>query len=147
MLSTTASYAIRALSCLANVHPGQAMLGRELAEMADVPANYLGKILLVLKNAGYVEATRGTGGGYRLSRSPDNISLMQLVELFDPQAANDECLLDTSRPCNKGQPCPVHERWNLVKRTYQVFLQTTTLREVAGAGPSREEESDDRSSR
>ena len=68
MLSTTSQYAIRALSHLARMQHGEAVLGRDLAERASVPVNYLSKIMLVMRNAGLVQATRGAGGGYRLAR-------------------------------------------------------------------------------
>ncbi len=146
MLSTTTSYAVRALSCLAKTGDNNAILGRELAEMAEVPANYLSKILLVLKRAGFVEATRGTGGGYRLDRSPQDISLMQIAELFDPQGALHGCLFDASKPCSEDHLCPAHEGWYEVKRVYREFLETTTLAALVEAGPAREEVGDDRPS-
>jgi len=54
MLSTTSQYAIRALSCLARMQHGDAVLGRDLAKQASVPGNYLSKIMLVMRNAGLV---------------------------------------------------------------------------------------------
>ena len=58
------------------------MLGRELADRAEVPPNYLSKILWALGNAGIIDATRGNGGGYRLKRTPSEIRLFEVVELF-----------------------------------------------------------------
>ncbi len=142
MLSITANYALRALSCLAGMTDDRAVLGRDLAAMANVPANYLAKVLVVLKRAGFVEATRGIGGGYRLGQKPEDISLMQVVELFDPQGGLRGCLLDSSQPCNVNHLCPAHERWNEVKSVYRKFLETTTLAKVATADPAGEEECD-----
>lgn len=135
---------MRALSCLAGTTESGAVLGRDLAELAEVPANYLTKILLVLNRAGFVEATRGTGGGYRLARPPGEISLMQIVELFDPQAALYGCLLDASQQCSEATPCPAHERWSEVRDTYMNFLETTTLEQISDR--RREEDVDGRPS-
>ena len=131
------------MSFLAGACGDGAVLGRDLAHSTEIPANYLAKILLVLKRAGLVEATRGTGGGYRLAAPPENITLIQVVELFDPLGGMHHCLLDNGRPCNKSQPCPAHDRWKDVIARYLGFLESTTLAEVAITGPSEEEESND----
>lgn len=143
MLSTTASYALRALSCLAGMAGNEAILGRDLAELANIPANYLAKILLTLKRAGIVQATRGTGGGYRLDRLPEEVSLMQVVELFDPPDALYGCLLHSGRPCPENRPCPAHERWSQVRNTYTKFLETTTLDQISSAGGAPSRQSDE----
>src|SRR5690349_4716071 len=64
MLSTTSEYALRALTRLAAAPDGESMLGRDLAEQAGIPANYLSKIMWTLGNAGLIDATRGNHGGY-----------------------------------------------------------------------------------
>lgn len=129
MLSTTVEYAMRSLSCLARAPEGEALLGRELAELADVPANYLSKILLVLKRAGIVEATRGTGGGYRLARPAVEIVLGEVVELFDPPRAHPGCFLGR-RECSDEDPCAAHDNWRRVRTAYLDFLQNTTLDQI-----------------
>lgn len=131
MLSTTASYALRALSCLASMSGSNAILGRELAELTGIPANYLAKILLILKRGGLVQATRGTGGGYRLDRQPENVTLMQIVELFDLPDEMSGCFLYSSRPCSESHPCPAYERWREVRESYTKFLETTTLDQIS----------------
>jgi Rrf2 family protein len=82
MLSTTTQYALRALSHLAR-QSGDAVLGRDLAESVEIPANYLSKVLVTLRNAGLVVTTRGSGGGYRLSKPAHEIHLIDVVELFE----------------------------------------------------------------
>ena len=77
MFSTTCEYALRALVALARMPEGTAILGRDLAQQAEIPANYLSKILLALRNAGVLTTARGTGGGYRLRKSPGDIRLVE----------------------------------------------------------------------
>lgn len=74
MLTTTSEYALRALTHLTRLPKGGSMLGRQLAEGAGIPANYLSKILWTLGNAGIIDATRGNHGGYRLKRSAGEIA-------------------------------------------------------------------------
>jgi Rrf2 family nitric oxide-sensitive transcriptional repressor len=130
MLSTTAEYSLRALISLAH-QPDRAVLGRDLAESSGVPANYLSKILLLLKKGGFVQAARGTGGGYRLSRSPEAVHLMDVVEFIDGAAARPGCFLSGSDACSDDDPCAAHGRWAAVKDQYVAFLESTTLADVS----------------
>jgi len=131
MLSTTSQYAIRALSCLARMQHGDAVLGRDLAQQASVPGNYLSKIMLVMRNAGLVQATRGAGGGYRLARPASTIRLIDIVSLFDSSAAQLECVLGGG-PCNDAHPCSAHEHWKQVRTRYVEFLEKVTLGQLEG---------------
>lgn len=130
VLSTTAEYALRALIALAD-EPDRATLGRDLAASSGVPANYLSKILLDLKKAGFVQAVRGTGGGYRLGRPPAEVHLMEVVECIDGSAARPGCFLAGSNACSDSDPCMAHDRWAVVRDQYVAFLESTTLEDVS----------------
>ncbi len=79
-LGHTTKYALEALAYLIRTHArdewGQIA---EIATACDIPRKYLEQVLLDLKNAGLVESKKGQRGGYRLSRSPDEISLAQVL--------------------------------------------------------------------
>lgn len=112
------------------------MLGRDLARAADIPANYLSKMLWTLGSAGIIDATRGTRGGYKLQRRPEHVHLMEIVELFDrPRTANG-CLLDSAHSCSDETACGAHAAWREVKHTYIQFLETTTLATLAAREPT-----------
>ena len=102
------------------------MPGRDLAQLAQIPPNYLSKILWALGTAGIIDATRGTGGGYKLQRRPEHVRLIDVVELFDRPRAAAACLLD-GRQCQDSNACAAHHGWKDVKRTYLEFLENTTL--------------------
>lgn len=131
MLSVTAQYALRALTHLAAATPGEFVLGRRLAREAGVPRNYLSKILLVLNNAGLVEASRGAGGGYRLRRRPREISLAEVVGLFDRNLTPPACLLGLRPVCSDEDPCVAHSSWRKTKRCLLAFLEKTTLAQIS----------------
>jgi len=129
MLSTTAQYALRALVKLAE-EPEKTVLGRIMAQETDIPANYLSKVLLTLGNAGIVEATRGAGGGYRLSRDPSTIRLMEAVEPFDRARIKPTCLLGAPE-CNDENACSAHDSWKVIRTQFVDFLESTTLAEIS----------------
>ena len=131
MLSTTSAYALRALAHLAQAPAGVYVLGRDLAAVADIPANYLSKILLALRNAGLIVTVRGIGGGYRLNKSPDGIRLLEVVELFDRHPVVAPCVLDTGRSCSENHPCIAHDRWCLVREAWANFLESTNLEDIS----------------
>jgi Rrf2 family protein len=112
------------------MHSGEAVLGRDLSRQASVPGNYLSKIMLVMRNAGLVHATRGAGGGYRLARPASSIRLLDIVSLFDSSAAQLECVLGGA-PCDENKPCAAHEHWKQVRSHYTQFLEKTTLEQLA----------------
>lgn len=136
MLSTTAQYALRALTRLAREDPESAVLGRTLAEDAEIPANYLSKLLLTLRNAGIVEATRGVGGGYRMLRPADDVRLIEIVEIFDAPRAKPSCFLG-HKECSDAEACAAHESWKKIRNQFLDFLESTSLADIAGDPESR----------
>jgi Rrf2 family protein len=132
MLSITAEHAVRALSEMAAKRNGESVLGKELAVTAGIPPNYLAKILWTLGNAGLIDATRGSGGGYRLRRAPSEIRLREIVDLFDRQAWRTSCFLSSERLCDPDCPCAVHQDWDRVRSAYLGFLDSTTIAQIAG---------------
>ena len=132
MLSTTSEYALRALAYLAAQPPGTALLGRDLAKIANVPANYLSKILLTLRNAELVDTTRGLTGGYRLHKRAQEIFLIDIVELFDGVSrTKPACFLRHQKPCSSETPCHAHNLWRDVQSRYLGFLVSTPLSALA----------------
>lgn len=133
MLSITSQYALRALAHLAR-KAGEAVLGRDLAEAAEIPANYLSKVLLVLRNAGLVDTTRGSGGGYRLRRPAHEIRLIDVVELFEEiSRTKPTCFLGRTRACSHTEPCTAHATWRGMQASYLGFLVSTPLSAIAGS--------------
>ena len=130
MLSATSEYALRALSRLAQVSRGEAILGRELSQSTGVPQQYLAKIMLSLRNAGLVLATRGTGGGYMLLRPADAIHLIDVVSLFEDPTTSPHCLLRGEKRCSSEKPCTAHAHWSKVRNSYLEFLECTTLNDI-----------------
>jgi len=131
MLSTTTKHALRALVVLSGRKDGAVMLGRDLAAAANIPGNYLSKILLDLRRAGLVDATRGSGGGYKLAVPAEQIALVDVVEVFEGVLARPACLLGCDHPCSDETPCLAHPVWREVRQQYINFLETTTVADIA----------------
>jgi Rrf2 family protein len=134
MLSVTSQYALRALAQLAKQEQHRSMLGKELAERADIPPNYLAKILLSLKNAGVIGTARGSRGGYWLVRAPEQIKLIEIIQIFDQMSTPQPCVLGERDQCAENEPCMAHQRWHEIRKSYMDFLQNTTIADLARTG-------------
>jgi Rrf2 family transcriptional regulator, iron-sulfur cluster assembly transcription factor len=130
MLSVTSQHAIRALVHLAQIPEGQSSLGREIAQSADIPANFLAKIMIILRNAGIVDTTRGLGGGYRLAKDPAQITIIEVVDLFDGVDARPGCFLGEKHACSDQEACSAHSHWKAVHEAYFDFMTTTTIADI-----------------
>lgn len=131
MFSGTAEYALRAVFYLAR-HSGQGPrpVG-EIAESLGVPGNYLSKILHALARAGVVKSSRGKHGGFELGRSPEEISLLSVVSVFDSVDARRRCLLGRAE-CSDDDACPVHARWSKLGEEVARFVSETKVSDVCG---------------
>jgi Rrf2 family protein len=133
MLSGTAEYALRAVVCLSRQPNHAPVRASDLAASVSVPRNYLGKILHDLVRAGILKSTRGKNGGFQLAVEPGDLSLLQIVTLFDQIGERRRCLL--GRPeCSESDPCPVHHRWKECADHVQRFFTDTTVGDVLDGG-------------
>jgi Rrf2 family protein len=84
-VSAKAEYACVAMFELAAHHGDpQPVRVKAIADRHGIPQRFLVQILLQLKGAGLVASTRGASGGYQLARSPDTISLLDIIRVIDP---------------------------------------------------------------
>lgn len=134
MITTTSEYALRALVHLAQQPKGVLLGGKELSQQLDIPASYLSKVMLTLRNAGIVDATRGQGGGYRLLRPSQRIRLVEVVELFEGVYTRPHCFLGENHVCSDEHPCAAHGYFRNVRSAYIRFLERTSIASLAKKG-------------
>lgn len=128
MLSQTAEYALRAALWLAE-HPDEPVRVGDLARALNVPQNYLSKTMHQLARAGVLQSARGKHGGFRLSRQPSAIPLLEIVQPFERLDENRACLLGQA-VCSDAAPCQAHHRWKQVKEITAAFFRETTLADL-----------------
>lgn len=124
MLSTTSEYALRIMVILAGQNDPSFLKGEEIAKGTKVPIAYLAKILQSLNRAGLVRAQKGIGGGYALSRSPEEISLFDIVNAVDPFTRIKKCPLGI--PGHKTL-CPLHKKLDNAYGEFQKILENCSL--------------------
>ncbi len=89
-LTTRSEYALLALLFLARQKTGELISGEVIAQKQGIPPKFLQQILLALKRARYVHSSKGQHGGYRLLKRPNEISIAEIVRLFDGALAPTE---------------------------------------------------------
>ncbi|OHE61303.1 MAG: hypothetical protein A2413_15830 [Treponema sp. RIFOXYC1_FULL_61_9] len=137
-LSTRTQYGLRMLCQLAvDYDRGPLQMG-EIVEREAISEKYLGQIMLVLRSSGLVSSVRGSQGGYFLSRSPDQINLLDAFEVlegeifdFDDHADSDS----VAEPIGpKAMLASTNSIWNKVRNAIKEVLAKYTLDDVVRLG-------------
>jgi Rrf2 family iron-sulfur cluster assembly transcriptional regulator len=123
-----ARQAVSALSYLAeNYHPeGRFVASAEVSKNRRIPVALSAKLLSQMSGAGLAVGVTGPGGGYRLSRQPGEISLSDIVNLFEREMDEFPCPLGKGW-CGEGEHCPLHEDFMKIEEKGRMFLENTTL--------------------
>lgn len=114
MFSQTTEYALRAMAVLA-LSPDERVASGALAERTQAPIDYLSKVLQSLAGAGLIEGRRGVGGGYRVSRPPQDIQLLDIIRAVGTLDPIRECPLGLKS--HGANLCPLHRKMDEAIRT------------------------------
>jgi Rrf2 family protein len=132
MFSQTVEYALRAVVHLAHEAPA-ARTTAQIAEATRVPKDYLSKILQDLAEEGIVRTQRGVGGGVSLAKSPEELTILDVVNAIDPIVRYTTCPLQL--PNHGTNLCPLHRRMDAAMASVEDAFRNSTLAEVL-ADPS-----------
>ncbi len=126
-LSKRGDYVVRSAICLAT-HFGadQPTKLRQVSLEMGVPRTFVSQILGDLVGAGIASSFFGANGGYRLTRPPAEITLLEVVEAGEGSLETDSCVLG-DEPCQWETVCPVHETWSAATAALRAELAATTL--------------------
>jgi FeS assembly SUF system regulator len=102
-----------------------------LAERTHIAAPTVAKLLKQLQRAGLVNSTRGTHGGYQLSRSPDAISAAAILDALEGPLALTDCSVGTGHCCLEHS-CTVGRTWQKVNVAIRKTLAEISLSQLAG---------------
>jgi Rrf2 family protein len=127
MFTQTVEYALRAIVHLAQQSP-KASTTEEVAEATHVPRAYLAKILSGLRRSGLVKSQRGLGGGITLAKSPDELTILEVVNAVEPIQRIKTCPLGLSE--HGSTLCPLHARMDMALAMVENAFAGTTITEV-----------------
>jgi Rrf2 family protein len=136
-ITRQADYALRAMIYLTQIEPNQRAATSQIAEEQHIPPSFLAKIISQLSIAGLIHTSRGARGGVSLARSPEEISILEVVEAIDGPIALNECSQDPSA-CPFGEDCPLRSLWCETQEKLVERLRTTSFAQFLSAEPARQ---------
>ncbi|MHB1500158.1 MAG: RrF2 family transcriptional regulator [Candidatus Dormibacteria bacterium] len=131
-ISSRVHYGLRMMTELAKAHGGPPLSLAEIARTEQLPLAYLEQLVAPLRKGGLVEGTRGLHGGYRLSRPPAAVTVLDIVELMEGSVAPVECLAEGYRSgtCQREPECLSRPLWSRLQQAVKQVLGGTTLRDL-----------------
>lgn len=127
MFSMTTEYALRAAVYLSEMQ-GELQTAGKVAEATKTPVRYASRVLQLLVEGGLATSQRGPTGGFTLSREPNQITLLDVVQAIEPIQRILKCPLDL--PEHKHELCPLHKAMDAVASKAESTLGSLTLADV-----------------
>ena len=133
MISTRGRYALRVMLDLAmDTGAGYVPLDT-IAQRQGISEKYLESILATLSRANLVLALRGKGGGYQLSRRPEEYPIGEILRLTEKTLAPVACV-ETGAACPRSQDCLTYPLWQGLDQVIEDYLMAHTLRDLLPKG-------------
>lgn len=127
-LSTRSRYGTRMVLDMAKHYDeGPVQIG-DIAKRVDISVKYLEQLIIPLKKAGYVESIRGPKGGHMLTKSPNEITIGEIVGLLEGGINLSECI-ENPDMCDKSKDCLTRGIWEEATKAMSDKLNSITLQE------------------
>ena len=129
IITRATEYAIRAVLHLSKQPRGEIVLKKDICRTQDITPAFLTKILQPLIKAGIVGSQRGVGGGFYLVKSPQEITLLDIVQAEEGPIHLNLCLIE-GEGCDRDMFCPVHGAWKEVRQEMLSILDRHTFAQL-----------------
>ena len=133
MISTRGRYALRVLIDLAEHNTGKFIPMKDVAARQNVSLKYLERILPTLTKAKLIEGVHGKGGGYRLTRQPEDYSVGEILRLTEGDLAPVACLAPDAEPCPRAAECRTLKLWKDYYDMTNRYFDSVTVADLIGA--------------
>lgn len=130
MISTRGRYALRVLIDLAEHQNGDYIPMKEVAARQDISLNYIERIMPLLTKAGFVEGLHGKGGGYQLTKSPEQYRVGDILRLTEGDLAPVACLGCDAKKCNRSKECRTVPMWKKFYAITNDYFDGITLADL-----------------
>lgn len=130
MISTKGRYALRVMIDLAEHNTGEYIPLKEIADRQDISEKYLESIIAVMSKAGYLTGMRGKGGGYKLTRLPEQYTVGEILKLTEGSLAPVACLEQSPNRCTRAGECKTLPMWQKFAKLTDEFFEGITLADL-----------------
>ncbi|MGN0492501.1 MAG: RrF2 family transcriptional regulator [Acutalibacteraceae bacterium] len=129
-ISTKGRYALRMLIDLAEHQNCGFVALKDIAERQNISKKYLEQIIPIFNKSDILKTTRGSQGGYKLSRSPDKYTVGEILRLTEGSLAPVDCLNEDPISCERSGECPTLPVWQGLYRVINEYLDGITLQDI-----------------
>lgn len=134
LISTRGRYALRVLIDIAEHQSEGYVPLKEVAQRQDISEKYMETIVKLLVKDGILDGLRGKGGGYRLSKSPDQFTVGRVLRLTEGSLAPVACLDDGDASCVKMGECRTLLFWQGLDKVINDYLGSYTIVDLMQMG-------------
>ncbi|MBW1792014.1 MAG: Rrf2 family transcriptional regulator [Deltaproteobacteria bacterium] len=134
-LSTRSRYGTRMVLALAEHFQGGPVQIGEIAKQLDISVKYLEQLIIPLKKAGLIKSVRGPKGGHALTKSPDEITVGEIVKILEGGIDLSDCIADPAI-CNNTGHCVARGVWQDATKAMYDKLNSVTFSYMIEMGKS-----------
>ena len=129
-ISTKGRYALRMLVDLAEHQNCGFVALKDIAERQNISKKYLEQIIPIFNKSDILKTTRGSQGGYMLSRSPDKYTVGEILRLTEGSLAPVECLNQDPIECERSGECATLPIWQGLNKVINEYLDSINLQDI-----------------
>ncbi len=129
-ISTKGRYAIRLMLDIARHSSGENVSLKEISKRQDISLKYLEQIVNALSKAGFLRSQRGSQGGYKMTRKPEEYTILDILEVTEGGMAPVACLEDEINQCPRSAKCPTIEMWSGLYEVITNYLRGITIADL-----------------
>lgn len=130
IVSTRGRYALRVMIDLAEHRGSERIALKEIAERQGISQKYIESIMTLLSKNGIVDGMHGKGGGYKLTRSPEDYKVIEILKLTEGTLAPVACLEEDCEPCSRRKTCRTVKMWEKLYKTIADFFDGVTIADL-----------------
>jgi Rrf2 family protein len=128
-ISTKGRYGLRVLLDIAGHQAKGPVILRDISARQDISEKYLWQVINPLKAAGLVNSTRGAKGGYVLAKSPEDVTLLEIVSILEGPVSVVDCV-GTPEKCVRSGACVTRAAWGKIESGIKESMAKITLKEL-----------------
>ena len=126
-ISTKGRYALRIMADLAEHNSGEYVRLKDIAQRQGITLKYMEQILPLLVKGGLLAGVQGKGGGYRLTKAPEEITVGEILRLTEGDLAPVSCLEEAAPACERAADCRTRGFWQGLNCVINDYLDSATL--------------------
>lgn len=129
-ISTKGRYAVRLMLDIAEHSNGENVSIKDVAKRQDISLKYLEQIVNMLSKKGYLKSQRGSLGGYKMTRPPEEYTVGDILRVTEGDMAPVACLEDEENACQRAGVCPTLGFWQGLYKTVNDYMDSVTIADL-----------------